>query len=115
MEMNLEDLPMGLTTKYRKTITIKFTKKEEVPAGLTVTYANFMVDCRPLKSEPFRTRLTVRGNRLEYHDDALSPAASLLDSELLFNTTISDARIVGRFISCDLKYFFLETHMSIAE
>ena len=51
------------------------------------------------------------GGRLEYPDDTLSPAASILDSKLLFNSTISDARRDARFMSCDLKYFFLENPM----
>ena len=34
---------------------------------------------------------------------------------MLFNSTVSDARRGARFMSCDLKYFFLEPPMSRAE
>ena len=34
-----------------------------------------------------------------------SPAAYLLESKLLFNSTISHACQGERFVSCDLKYF----------
>ena len=34
---------------------------------------------------------------------------------MLFNSTISDARRGARFMSCDLKDFFLETPMSRAD
>ena len=56
----------------------QFFKKEEVPTGRTVTYANFVCDYRPLKSEPYQLRLTVDGKRIEYPDGASKPAASLL-------------------------------------
>ena len=85
-------LSNGIDNRVRATNTIKFIKKEEVPASRIVTYANFVCDCRPIKPEPYRFRLTVGGYRLEYPDDVSSPAASLLGSKLLFNITISDAR-----------------------
>ena len=55
------------------------------------------------------------GEKIEYPDDASSPAASLLESERLFNSTKSDARIGARFMSCNLKDFLLETLMPRAE
>jgi hypothetical protein len=64
-----------------------------VPSDKKVTYGNFICDYRPLKTEPFRVRLTVGGDKLPYDDDAGSPAASLLESKLIINSTISDADI----------------------
>ena len=89
------------------TNTIKFIREEEVLRGHTVTYVNFVCDYRPLKSEPYRVRLTVVGNRLEYPDDASSPKASILESKLIFNSTISDTNRGARLMSCEMKYFFL--------
>ena len=63
-----------------------------------------MCDYSPLKSEPYRVKITVGGDRLEYPDDALSLAASILDSKLIFNSTISDARRGARCMSGG-KYF----------
>ena len=48
-----------------------------------------MCDYLPLKSEPYRVRLTVGRDRLEYPNDTSSPVASLLEPKLLFNSTIS--------------------------
>ena len=45
------------------------------PQGLIVTYANMVCDICPLKTEKYRVRLTVRGDRLQYPDDTASPAA----------------------------------------
>ena len=74
-----------------------------------------MCDYRPLKPEPYRVILTVGGDRLEYLDDASSPAESLLESKILFNFTISYSRRGARFMSSDMKYFFFETPISRAE
>ena len=71
-------LANGIYNRVLATNTIEFIKKEKLPTGHKVTYANFVCDCRPLKSEPYRVRLTVGGDRLEYPDDASSPAASRL-------------------------------------
>ena len=64
-------------------------------------------DYRPLKAEPHRFRLTVGGDKLDCPYDAGSPAASLLETKLIFNSTISDARKGDRFLSADLKDHFL--------
>ena len=81
----------GIDSWVRAINTIKFIIKEEAPKCCTVTYKIFVCDYRPLKSEPYRVRLIVGGDRLEYPDDASLPVAYLLESNLLFNSTISDA------------------------
>ena len=55
------------------------------------------------------------GDRLEYPDDASLPPASLLESKLIFNSSISDARPVAIYMSYDLKVCFLENKMTRAE
>ena len=69
----------GIDNQVRATNTIGFIRKLEAQRGRTVTYTYFVCDYRPLKSEPFRIRLTVGCDRLEYLDDLSSPAASLLE------------------------------------
>jgi hypothetical protein len=61
------------------------------PPDKKVTYGNFICDLRPLKTEKHRVRLTVGGDKLLYDVDAGSPAASLLETKLIINSTISDA------------------------
>jgi len=97
------------------TNTILFIYKSEVPIGKVVTYGNFICDIRPLKSEKYRTRLTVGGNRLPYKADAGSPAASLLETKLILNSTISDSSFGARFAFADLKDHFLATPMKDPE
>ena len=39
-----------------------------------------------VKTEPFRVRLVVGGDKLDYHEDAGAPAASMLETKLLVNS-----------------------------
>ena len=64
----------------------------EVPNNTKVSYANFVCDYRPLKSEHWRIRLAVGGDKFTYDDDAGSSAASLFETKLLINSVISDAK-----------------------
>jgi hypothetical protein len=105
-------LARGINGRVVSTDTIDFILKCHVPLNKKVTYANFMCDYRPLKSEPFRILLTVGGDRLPYDNDACSPAASLLETKLLANSVISDAHKGARFLSSDLKDFFLPSPMA---
>ena len=93
------------------TNTIRFIPRDLVPKNAKVTYANMVCDYRPLKDDPFRVRLTVGGDKLEYDNDAGSPAASLIETKLILNSTISDAKDGARFMTADIKDFFLATPM----
>ena len=83
--------------------------------GQEFTSASFVCDYRPLKSEPYRVRLVVGGDRLSYFDDAGAPAATMLETKILLNSVISGAKDGARFMSVDLKDFFLATPMAKAE
>ena len=87
----------------------------EMPNNTKVANANFVCDIHPPKSEPWRVHLVVGGDKLIYDNDAGSPAASLLETKLLINSVISDARKGARFMSLDLKDFFLKSPMKDAE
>ena len=53
----------------------------------------------------------VGGDKLYYHPDAGSPASNLTETKILINSVISDAHKGARFLSMDIKYFYLETPM----
>ena len=97
------------------TNTILFITKDEIPQGRDITYASFVCDYRPLKSEPFRIRIVAGGDCLSYGEDSGSPATDLLETKLLLNSTISDADRGARFMSSDLKDYFLGSPMSRPE
>ena len=108
-------LAQGIGDRVVSNDTLDFICKSEVPQGKKVTYGNFVCDYRPLKSEPYRVRLTVGGDRLEYESDAGSPAASLVETKMTLNSVVSDAHRGARFMVADLKDFFLGTKMKDPE
>ena len=65
-------------------------------------------DYNILKSDPDIVRLTVGVNKLEYPNDADSPAASLLKTKNLLDSTISDIHKSAWFLTLDITYFFLQ-------
>jgi hypothetical protein len=93
--------------------TMYFILPHQVPAGRTVTYANFVCTMRPGKAEIWRIRMTVGGNLLVAFQDVRSPAISLVDTKIHLNSVISDAHRGARYCTGDLKDFFLQSHMKI--
>jgi hypothetical protein len=102
-------LSSGIIGRVKGSGTIHFIKRHTVPKNKKVTYANFVCDHRPLKEEKHRVRLTIGGDRLEYTSETASPAASLLETKMLVNSTISDAHLGARFMTIDISNFFLQT------
>ena len=97
------------------TDTIEFIFQHNVPKDKKVTYATYVVDYRPLKEEKYRVRITVGGDKLVYLEDSGSPAANLLETKILVNSTISHANDGARFMSADIKDYFLATPMEQPE
>ena len=58
-----------------------------------------------------RVWLTVGGDKLNYNNDASSPAANLLDTKLILNNNISDCQQGARFASINIKDFFLQSNL----
>ena len=108
-------LAEGNTSGVRHTDTIHCVHKHEVPRDRDVTYATFVLDYRPLKTEEYRVRITFGGNRLTYEEDAGSPAANLLETKVLINSVISDAKSGAKFMTADIKDYFLATPMDRPE
>jgi len=80
-----------------------FIPKSASPVNRKVTYANPLCDYRPLKDGPYRIRLVVDGDRLNYDADTGAPTANLLDVKILLNSIISTPG--ARFASIDIKDF----------
>ena len=104
-------LAQGNDAGVEHTDTIDFIFSHEVPTHKKVTYATFACDHRPLKDEKWRIRIVVGGDKLPYDSDSGSPATNMLETKLLFNSVISDAKEGARFCSMDLKDMFLHTPM----
>ena len=115
MSNELGRLAQGNIHGVKYSDTMRFIHKDKVPPNKKVTYANFRADYRPLKPEPYRIRCVVGGDKLEYESDTASPTTDLLETKLLINSTISDARKGARFCSVDLRDFFLSSTMKEPE
>ena len=70
-----------------------------------------MLDYRPLKEEKYRVRITVGGDRLDFSEDSSAPATNMLETKMLLNSVISDARQGARLLCADIKDFFLASPM----
>ena len=115
MSNEIGRLAQGNVHGVKYTNTINFIHRSEVPPDRKVTYASFVADIKPLKPEPHRIRCVVGGDRLTYDQSTASPTTDLIETKLLINSTISDAKAGARFCSVDLKDFFLATEMSRPE
>ena len=105
----------GNDAGVRYTDAIEFIPKSEVPKDRKVTYVSFVCDERPLKTEPYRIRMVVGGDKLSYESDAGSPAAGLIETKIILNSVISDAKYGARFFTADLKDHFLASPMERPE
>jgi len=99
-------LAQGIGNRIKGTNTIQFIKKDTIPKNKTITYARVVTDYRPLKSEPYRTRLTVGGNLLHCHDRTKTDCATLPTIKTFLNSVISTPGC--RFATGDIKNFYLE-------
>ena len=74
-------LAQGNDHGVRGTDDMQFISQSEVPKDKKVTYASYTCDYRHLKDEPYRVRITVGGDRLEYSNGAGSPAQSMIKTK----------------------------------
>ena len=65
--------------------TMFFTTKYKILKDRKITYANFICNIRPQKSETHRVRLTSGGDKLEYPGDPSSPEVYLLKLKIHIN------------------------------
>ena len=71
------------------------------------------MNCRPGKSDPYPTRLTVGGERVNYLGDCGTPTVDLLTVKLLLSSVISTPN--ANFMTIDINYLYLNTPMACSE
>ena len=91
------------------TNTIFFIPITKVPRHKRPTYPCFVCSFRPQKPEPYRTRITVGGNLIDYPGNLSMKVADMTTFKILVNSTIStpDAKWLG----LDVKNYYLGTPM----
>jgi len=99
---NLPDMPHG-------TDTIHFIKVSDIPAGQKATYLKIVAADKPNKAVPQRIRFTVGGDKIVYDGIVSTKTAELTSTKILINSVLSTPG--AKFMTCDIKDFYLNTPM----
>ena len=102
-------LANGVGNRVQGTNTIKFIPRTSVPPGRKITYGRIVVDYRPTKKEPNRTRLTVGGDKIDYPGTVRTDTADMVTAKLLLNSVISTPR--ARCCVLDIRDFYLNNKL----
>ena len=97
------------------TDTIFFIKKSDIPKERLkdVTYGRIVVDYRPNKSDPNRSRLTAGGDKINYPYDVSSPTCGIPVIKLHFNSVLSTPD--AKFAVFDISNFYLNCKLKRPE
>ena len=106
-------LAQGVGGRIAGTETIRFIHHHEMPPTRRPTYARFVCEIRPQKSEKERTRLTVGGNLIDYPDPITTRTCNLVTFKMHINSTLSWTK--RKYCSFDVKNFYLNTPMERSE
>ena len=101
-------LAQGLSdNRVEPTNTIFFIPRSKVPKHKRPTYARFVCSYRPQKAEPYRTRITVGGNLIDYPGNRSMKVADMTTFKILVNSTLSTPG--ARWLGLDVKNYYLGT------
>ena len=103
-------LAQGLSDNHvEPTNTIFFIPRSKVPKDKRPTYARFGCSYRPQKAEPYRTRITIGGNLIDYPGNLSMKVADMTTFKILVNSTLSTPG--ARWLGLDVKNYYLGTPM----
>ena len=102
-----ERLFQGIKGRIIGTKTFFFIPFHKLPPGRKATYARFVCDIRPQKTETHRTRMTVGGDRINYPGDVDTKTADITTTKILLNCVVSTPN--AKFMTLDVKNFYLNT------
>ena len=100
-------LVQGVGGRIAGTETIRFIHHHEMLQTRRPTYARFVCEVCPQKSEKERTRLTVGGNLIDYPDPVTTRTCDLVTFKMHINSTLSWTK--RKYCSFDVKNFYLNT------
>ena len=95
----------GMSGTVEGTDTIFFINKAYVTTARCrdVTYVRIVVNYRQEKSDPYCTRLTISGNKVNYPHECGMPTYNILTVKLLLNSVVSTPG--SHFMTINIKYF----------
>eukprot|EP00804_Cyclotella_cryptica_P009655 CCRYP_011199-RA/>CCRYP_011199-RA protein AED:0.40 eAED:0.40 QI:0/-1/0/1/-1/1/1/0/244 len=104
-------LAQGLPGIIKGTNTIVFIQRTHIPQERwkDVTYGRIVANFCPKKDDPYRIRLTVGGNCINFPGDCGTPTADMITVKILLNSVISTVN--AKFMTIDIKDFYLNTPM----
>ena len=91
------------------TNTIFFIPFSKVPKHKRPTYARFVCSYHPQKAEPYRTRITVGGNLINYPGNLSMKVADMTTFKILMNSTLSTPG--AHWLCLDVQNYYLGTPM----
>ena len=95
--------------RVEPTNTIFFIPFSNIPKHKRPTYAHFVCSYHPQKAEPYRTRITVGGNLIDYPGNLSMKVADMTTFKILVNSTLSTRG--ARWLGLDVKNYYLGTPM----
>jgi hypothetical protein len=97
---------LATTTK-----TIAFIEKQQIPQARCkdIIYGRIVCVYHLEKKDPYRTRIMMGRNLVNYPDNCGTPTADLLITKLMFNSIISTPN--AKFMTINIKDFYLMTPM----
>ena len=99
-------LAQGMPGQVTGTNTNFFINKKDMPADRwrDVNYDRVVVNFRPEKEDPYRRRLTVGRDRINYPYDCGTPTVDLATVKYLFNSVISTP--LAEFMTINIKTLY---------
>jgi hypothetical protein len=100
-------LTQGVGGRVQGTNTVYFWPYRDIADNWRgdVTYGRIVVGFRPQKEEPYRTRLTVGGNLIDYPGNVSTPTADTATEKLVINSVVSTPK--AKYMCGDIKNFIL--------
>ena len=86
---------------------LKWIYKSEVPAEKQVTYPRVTTAFRPEKEDPYRTRITAGGDRLDYDGETATHSASMTTIKTHWNSVLSTKD--AKYCTADCSNMYLES------
>ncbi|OEU20461.1 hypothetical protein FRACYDRAFT_181335 [Fragilariopsis cylindrus CCMP1102] len=84
---------------------LDWIRKGDVPRNKQVTYPRYVVAVRPEKSEPYRTRITAGGDRIDYKGNVTTHTASMETIKMHWNSVVSTPG--AKYCTADISNMYL--------
>ena len=91
---------------------MEFILHQYIPSNSKATYVQEVYNIRPQKTETFQTRLSARGNLVEYPEEVRTPIVDMTEVKTHVDSVISD--IIYQYMRMDVNNLYLNNCMDLA-